>query len=97
MPTALPTRPAPERRLSWPQTIRFLGLVARLRWLDRRLHAAHRRVDRLGPDLAGDELLRLTRRWLAAHGAVAALLGRPEPPQVSQVRIALRIPPPPRG
>jgi hypothetical protein len=41
--------------------VRFLGLIVRVRWLDRQLHAAHRRVDRLGLDAAGDELLRLAR------------------------------------
>lgn len=94
MPTALPFRPVRVRRLSWPETIRFLRLVAHLRWLDRRLHAAHARVDRLGLDMGGAALLRLAHRWLATHEAVAALLGIPEPPQVTQVRIALRRPRP---
>lgn len=86
MPTALPI---PERRLSWAETVRFLGLVARVRWLDRRLHTAHARVDRLGLDVGGDHLLRLARRWLACHEAIGGLLGMPEPPHVAQVRIAL--------
>lgn len=90
MPTALPFRPAPVRRLSWPKTIRFLGLVARLRWLNVHLHAAHRRSIRLGTDAASDRLLQLAHRWLVTHEAMAALLGIPEPSQVAQVRRAIR-------
>lgn len=89
MPTALPIRPAPQRRLAPLETIRFLGLIVRVRWLDRRLHAAHRRVDRLGLDVAGDELLRLARYWLDTHQQIGALLGIPEPPHVAQVRATL--------
>lgn len=91
MPTLLPTRPAPERRLSPLETIRFLGLIVRVRWLDRRLHAAHRRVDRLGLDAAGDELLRLAQRWLATHQQIGILLGVPERPHVAQVRATLHL------
>lgn len=89
MPTALPSRPPPARRLSLLETVRFFGLLARVRWLDSRLHAAHRRVDRLGLDAAGAELLRLARRWLDIHRQIGALLGIPEPPHVAQVRATL--------
>jgi len=46
----------------------------------------------LGPDAGGDELLRLARRWLACHEAIAALLGTEEPAAVTQVRAAIRSP-----
>ena len=95
MPTALPSRSAPQtyrrsRVLTWPQTIRFFWLFASVIILDFRLHRAHRRVDRLGLDAAGDELLRLARLWLTTHAAIAALLGIPEVPEAAQVRATLR-------
>ena len=96
MPTALPFRLPRVRRLSLPETVRFLVLIVCVRWLDRRLHAAHRRVDRLGLDAAGDELLRLARRWLDIHQQIGALLGIPEPPHIEQVRTTLRRPSDPR-
>lgn len=89
MPTALLPH---GRRLSWGQTIQFLTLVARVRWLDHRLRAAHRRVDRLGLDAAGPQLLRLAQRWLAIHEAISDLIGSPDPLHVNQVRAALRRP-----
>ena len=93
MPTALPFRLPPVRRLSLPETARFLVLIVRARWLDRRLHAVHRQVDRLGLDAAGDELLRLARRWLDVHQQIGAMLGIPEPPHVAQVRATLCLQP----
>lgn len=60
--------------------------------LDVRLQRAHRRVDRLGLDVAGDELLRLARRWLAGHEAIGALLQAEEPAAVTELRAALRMP-----
>lgn len=86
MPTLLPSRPAPVRRLSWPETIRFLTLVARVRWLDMRAHAL---VDR-GAGFSDDRLLHLMRKWLALHEAIGALLpGIPEPEHVGEVRTIL--------
>ncbi|MGU3664532.1 hypothetical protein ACLBX9_10150 [Methylobacterium sp. A49B] len=93
MPTALPIRLATAeaaQRLSWPATARLLILLLRVRWLNRRLVVAHQRVDRLGLDVAGPDLLLTARRWLATHEAIAALLGRPEPDHVTQVRATLR-------
>ena len=88
MPTALPTRPAAEPRLSWPQTARFLVLVARVRWLDKRAHALVGR----GAGFSDDQLLRLMRKWLACHEAIAALLpDTPEPEHVREVRAILRL------
>lgn len=91
MPTAIPAPGRPARRLSWRETARFFRLLARARWLHFQLTAAHRRVDRLGLDLAGGELLRLARRWLATHEEIAALLDIEAPPHVAQVRTVLRI------
>ncbi len=44
MPTLLPIREPQARVLSWPETVRFFVLLARVRWLDWRLHAAGRRT-----------------------------------------------------
>ena len=44
---------------------------------------------RKGSKAAGDELLRLARRWLACHEAIGALLGHPELPHVAQARAIL--------
>ena len=93
MPTQLPTRPTVERRLSLPETARFLILVARVRLLDLRMH----RVVRQGPGFSDDRLLHLMRRWLALHEAIAATLpGVPEPKHVREVRAILRPPLAPR-
>ncbi|MGH1592394.1 hypothetical protein ACRBEV_33285 (plasmid) [Methylobacterium phyllosphaerae] len=89
MPTMLPRRAGPERRLSWPETVRFFCLIARVRWLDRRLHATYRQVDRLGFDVAGAQLLDVAYRWLVVHQRIGALLGLPEPSHVAQVRAML--------
>lgn len=90
MPTTIHTPYRPARRLSWRETTRFFRLLARARWLHFRLTAAHRRVDRLGLDVAGDELLRLARRWLATHQEIAALLDIEAPLHVEQVRTVLQ-------
>jgi hypothetical protein len=89
MPTILPRRTGPERRLSWAETIWFFCLIARVRWLDRRLHAACRDLDRLGLDVAGAQLLDIAYRWLAVHQRIGALLGLPEPSHVARVRAML--------
>lgn len=91
MPTALPTSPRPARRLSWGETARFFFLLARFRWLLRRMNAAHEWVARVGEDVAGDALLQAARRWLACHEESAGLLELPPPPQVAQVRAILRV------
>ncbi len=67
-------------------------LIARVRWLYRRMMAADRRVHRLGMDRAGLELLAIARRWLRCHEKIAALLRQPVPPELRQVRAALRPP-----
>ena len=85
MPTALPIRPAPARRLSWHAVARLRILVARLRVLNLRLHV---RVWR-SHGLADYRLLRLMRRWLACHEAIGALLMTEEPEAVAQVRAAI--------
>lgn len=97
MPTEISARPAPQayrrgRSLTWPQTVRFFWLFAGVMVLDVRLQRAHRRVDRLGLNVAGDELLRLARRWLACHEAIGALLMAEEPAAVAELRSALRAP-----
>ncbi len=96
MPTLLPIREPQARALSWPETVRFFVLLARVRWLDWRLHAAGRRTRRDSSDKAGDRLLALARRWLAVHAVIGALLGIPEPPHVAIVRVTLQPPKRPR-
>ena len=89
MPTTLPNCPdiaAAARRLSWRDTGRFLILLLRVRRLNRRLEADHRRVERDGLDAAGPALLATARRWMEAHEAMNALHGTPELPEVGQVR-----------
>ncbi|MCJ2124779.1 hypothetical protein [Methylobacterium sp. J-077] len=86
MPTLLPNHPARLRVLPWPTVGRLVFLVARIRWLDMRAHALVGR----GAGLADDRLLRLMRKWLACHEAVAGLLpGIPEPKHVAEVRAIL--------
>jgi hypothetical protein len=92
MPVSLPTRSPRAQRLSLPETIRFFVLLARSRWLLRRLNAAHERVSRLGDDAVGDALLLAARSWLACHEEIEPLLGLPPPPPVAQVRAVLRRP-----
>lgn len=93
MPTTLPSRSKtaaiPQRR-SWPDTARFLILLLRVRWLNRQLAGARRRVARQGLDVAGVDLVVIARRWLETHEAIHALLGTPEPPEVAKVRATLR-------
>lgn len=89
MPTALPNHfrhAAAVQRLSWPDTARFLILLFRVRRLNRRLEADHRRVERYGLDAAGPALLATAHRWVESHEAMNALLGTPELPEVGQVR-----------
>ena len=95
MPTTIRTRSlnaVAVERLSWPDTARFMVLLLRVRRLNRGLKAANRRVGRYGFDSAGAELALTMQRWLACHEAISALLGRPEPPHVAQVRETLRGP-----
>ena len=95
MPTALPIQSrhaAAVQRLSWPDLARFVMLLQQVRWLNRRLVAAHARVERRGLDAAGPDLLLTARRWMDAHEAMSALLGTPELPEVAQVRATLRVP-----
>ena len=92
MPTALPIRSrhaAAVQRLSWPNTARFLILLARVRWLNQRLEAGHRRVARYGLNVGGPDLIAAARRWLAVHEAIAVLLGVPELPEAAKVRASL--------
>jgi hypothetical protein len=72
---------------------RFLFLLWRCHRLTDRLLAAFQR-GREGPYGSAEDvrLLHVARRWLACHEAPAAMLGVPEPAQVRQVRIALRLP-----
>ncbi|UIN35124.1 hypothetical protein [Methylobacterium oryzae] len=93
MPTILPDRSkaaAAAQRLSWPDTARLLIMLVRVRWLNRELEGARRRVAGYGLDAAGPNLVVIARRWLKAHEAIAALLGIPEPPEVEKVRATLR-------
>lgn len=93
MPTAIRTPSSVATaawRLSWSQTVQFRTLLLRVRWLNRRLQAAQRRVDRYGFDSAGFELALTLQRWLACHEAIGVLLGCPEPPHVAQVRATLQ-------
>ncbi|SDO51319.1 hypothetical protein SAMN05216360_12512 [Methylobacterium phyllostachyos] len=95
MPTALPIRSqhaAAVEHLSWPDTARFLILLVRVRWLNRRLEVAHARVERYGLDDAGPALLLTARRWLDAHEAMGALLRTPELPEVGELRAMMRPP-----
>ena len=70
MPTTLPavtvTAPRPAPRLTARQTVRFFYLLARSRWLLRRLNAAHDRLDREGTDAASKALFAAAHRWLVA-------------------------------
>ncbi|MCJ2136046.1 hypothetical protein MKK69_18655 [Methylobacterium sp. J-026] len=93
MPTVIPTHPeiaAAAQPLSWPDMARVLILLACVRWLNRRLQAVNRRVVRYGFDIAGTDLALTMQRWLACHEAIGALLGRPEPSHVAQVRATLQ-------
>ncbi|MCJ2087246.1 hypothetical protein MKK88_14810 [Methylobacterium sp. E-005] len=81
-----PRHAAAVRRLSWPDTARLVILLLRVRRLNRRLSADHRRVERHGLDAAGPALLATARRWMEAHEAMNAILGTPELPEVGQVR-----------
>jgi hypothetical protein len=92
MPTELPTQRATvaaAKNLSWPDVVRLLILMTRVRWLNRRLEAARYRVDQHGLDVAGTDLVIIARRWLAAQEAVADLLGLPERAEVAKVRATL--------
>lgn len=93
MPTTLPSRSntaAFAQGLSWLNTARFLILLLRLRWLNRQLEGARRRVARQGLDVAGVDLVVIARRWLKTHEAMMVLLGTPEPLEVAKVRATLR-------
>lgn len=95
MPTVLPTKSSPRacrrgRPLTRAQAVWFYWLFGCAMVLDVQLHAAQRRVGRLGLDVAGDDLLRLAHRWLARQDAIIALLEIEEPAAVAQVRIAIR-------
>ena len=93
MPIAVPARSQRAEaveRLSWPNTARFVVLLLRVRWLNWRMKAANRRVDRYGFDIAGTELAVTIQRWLACHEAISALLDCPQPPCVAQVRATLQ-------
>lgn len=93
MPTVLPIQPQyalAVQRLSWPDKIWLVILLLRVRWLNRRLEADYRRVERDGLDAAGPALILTARCWVKTHEGVNALLGTPELPDVSQVRAMLR-------
>ena len=95
MPTVLPARSgtvAAYQQLSWLNTVRVIILLAQVRWLNRRLEAARRRVDRYGLEVAGPDLVLTATRWLAVHETIGDLLGCPEPPHVAQVRATLQMP-----
>ncbi|MCJ2042943.1 hypothetical protein MKK55_28935 [Methylobacterium sp. J-059] len=87
MPTALPISAGP--RLTLQQSARFGWLMMRERYLMRRLQRAARRQDRVGVDRGGGRLLHFTRRWLACHAEIAALLGEPEREDAAAVRATL--------
>lgn len=92
MPTILRKRPeiaVAAQRLSWRDTVRFVILLAQVRWLNRRLEAARCRVEHYGFDIAGPDLVIAARRWLDLHEAIAHLLGIPEPSHVAQVRVTI--------
>jgi hypothetical protein len=87
MPTTLPNRPATEPDLPWLNVGRLAILVARVRLIDLRLHV----LVWWGAGFADDSVLRLMRRWLKLHDAIAILLpALPEPEHVAQVRVVLR-------
>ncbi len=95
MPTLLPNRSrhaAAVERLSWLNTARFVILLLRVRRLNRRLEADHRRVERYGLDAAGPTLLATAYRWMEAHEALSALLGTLKLPEVAQVQATMRRP-----
>ena len=72
MPTALPLSAGP--RLTLRQSARFGWLMMRERYLSRRMHRAMARQNRIGVEAGGGRLLHFTRRWLACHAEIAALL-----------------------
>lgn len=93
MPTTLPATPLAPRpvpRLSAGQTIRFFYLLARSRWLLRRLNAAHDRIEHDESDAASKALFAAAHRWLNCHEEIGGLLGLPPPPHVAQMRAVLR-------
>ena len=95
MPTSIRTpslTAAAVERLSWADTARFMILLQRVRWLNWRIKAANRRVDRDGFDVGGTKLALMVLRWLACHEAISALLDCPEPLSVTIVRATLQPP-----
>lgn len=90
MPTAIRT---PEPRLSPRQSVKFVCLAVRLRYLTRRLNRASERVNRLGQERAGGRLLHIARRWLACHEEAAEAFGFEIPPEAEQIRAILNGPP----
>lgn len=93
MPTTLPAAspaPRPVPRLSLCQTVRFFYLLARSRWLLRRLNAAHDRIEHDKSDAASQALFAAAHRWLDCHEEIGGLLGRQPPPHVAQMRAVLR-------
>ena len=93
MPTTLPAAspaPRPIPRLSLRQTVRFFYLLARSRWLLRRLNAAHDRIEHDKGDAASKALFAAARCWLDCHEEIGGLLGLPPPPHVEQMRAVLR-------
>lgn len=100
MPTEIPSpRPGRAHRKGRPlnrvQAVHFYWLFLNAVILDVRLHRAERRAAIYGLDHAGPGLLRASRRWVACHEAIAALLEIPEPDVVAQVRARLQMPTPP--
>ncbi len=94
MPIALPTRPASDRRLSFPANHAVLRPPRPRALAGHALGRCAPPVDRFGLDAAGDDLLRIARQWLDTHQRIGALLpGMPEPPHVAQVRVTLTKPP----
>ena len=71
---------------SWREVARLYVLLVQVRWIDALLNFLYRG----GRSPQGEKLLRLMRRWLDAHEAMAAILRRPAPPHVEQVRVILR-------
>ncbi|MCJ2008750.1 hypothetical protein MKK70_00950 [Methylobacterium sp. E-041] len=87
MPTALPL--TTDRRLTLRQTSRLACLMLLERYLARRMHWAMLRQTRIGVAAGGGGLLYFTRRWLACHAEIAALLGGPERGDVAEARAIL--------
>lgn len=86
MPTDIRESRRRSAPMPWGEAARVYLLLAWIRWTDMRLNCLYRG----GRTLSDGRLLSLMERWLDAHETIAAILQRPLPPHVEEVRTILR-------